>query len=161
MPWWRIFACWLGAAMTFVPVLAAAQELPLPRFAALRAAEVNVRVGPGTEYPILWVFVRDGLPVEIVAEHEHWRRIRDFEGALGWVHRSLLTGARTVLVVGSVWTLRRVPSVTAVPVARVEPGVVGRLRECGGDWCRIEFGDHRGWLPRAAVWGVYPDETPS
>lgn len=155
-------AGWLAAALAvLVPLQVEAQGLPLPRFAALRADEANVRVGPGTDYPIQWVFVRAGVPVEITAEHDNWRRIRDADGAVGWIHRSLLTGARTVLITGGIQTLRRGPSQAATPVAKAEPGVLGRLRECNGDWCRIEVDGHRGWLPRTAVWGVYRDETPS
>ncbi|HKH69397.1 MAG TPA: SH3 domain-containing protein, partial [Reyranella sp.] len=74
---------------------AAAQQrkgsgLPIPRFASLRSDEVNVRTGPGPRYPIDWVFKRKAMPVEIVAEFENWRKIRDWQGASGWVHQSLL-----------------------------------------------------------------------
>src|SRR5919204_606278 len=72
--------------------------LPLPRFASLRSDEVNVRTGPGTRYPVDWVFKRKGMPVEIVAEFENWRKIRDWQGASGWVHQSLLTGKRSFII---------------------------------------------------------------
>jgi SH3-like domain-containing protein len=81
----------------------------LPRFVSLRASEVNLRTGPGIRYPIEWVFKRRDLPVEVVDEFESWRRIRDWEGTLGWVHQSMLRGRRTALVTGEPRVLRRAP----------------------------------------------------
>lgn len=134
-----------------------ADAAEVPRFASMRAAEVNVRAGPGVQYPIAWVFLRRGLPVEVVAEFEHWRKVRDRDGAEGWVHRSLLSGRRSVVVRGkAIGVLYRDADATSVPVARVEPGVVADLLACHGDWCRVEAADLRGWIARARLWGVYP-----
>lgn len=134
--------------------------LPLPRFASMRKGEAYVRVGPGTRFPIDWVFTRKDMPVEILAENDVWRQIRDWEGTVGWVLSSQLTGRRMVIVKGEVGTLRSDPSPTADPVAHIEPGVIGRLMECPvpGDWCRIEVNDIRGWIHRGEVFGVYPTE---
>ncbi len=132
---------------------------PLPRFAALRADEVNLRAGPGTEYPVEWVFMRRALPIEITAEYGQWRKIRDYDGSEGWVHKSLLTGRRSVLVTGSIRTLRNNPGPDAAPVARAEPGVIGRLLACDGGWCEIEAAGHEGWLPITQLWGVYDGEV--
>lgn len=149
-----------GLMMNLAVAGAAAQELPLPRWVSLRSDEVNVRVGPGTDYPIQWVFVREGLPVEITAESDNWRRIRDIDGDEGWVHRSLLSGARTVVVTGGIRTMWRTPDAyAAAPVLRAEAGVIGRLLECAGVWCRLEINGERGWMPRVQMWGVYPDEA--
>ncbi len=131
----------------------------LPRFAALRADEVNLRAGPGKQYPVEWVFLRRFLPVEVVAEYGQWRKVRDADGSEGWVHESLLTGRRWVMITGAVRTLYRKPARSAAPVLRAEPGVLGRLRACRGDWCRIEIGDRTGWIARGEIWGVYPGET--
>lgn len=134
-----------------------ADAAEVPRFASLRAAEVNVRAGPGVQYPIAWVFLRRGLPVEVVAEFEHWRKVRDGDGAEGWVHRSLLSGRRSAVVRGEViGVLYRDADAASVPVARVEPGVVADLLACHGDWCRVEAAGLRGWIARARLWGVYP-----
>ena len=134
------------------------QDLQVPRFVSLRADEVNVRAGPGTTYPIRWVFVREGLPVEITAEFENWRRIRDSDGAEGWIHQSLLSGTRTAIVTGGIRTLWRTPEPGAVRVLRAEAGVVGRLIECEDAWCRLEIEGRRGWLPRDEIWGTHPGE---
>src|SRR5262245_17296671 len=142
-----------------VPADAQRSELPVPRYVSLRADEVRLRAGPNVSYPIEWVLRRRHLPVEIIAEFELWRRVRDPQGAEGWVHQSLLSGRRYVVTTGETRTLRRRPEPDAPPVARVEAGVVGELIECQGAWCRVDAGGFRGWLRRTEVWGVYPNEV--
>jgi SH3-like domain-containing protein len=133
--------------------------LLLPRFVSLGAAEVNVRTGPGRQYPIAWVFVRRDLPVEVLAEFGLWRKVRDIDGAEGWAHRSVLSGHRTALIIGEVRTLRLEPDAASLPVLLAEPGVQGSLLACRSEWCRMEIEDLRGWLPRAQLWGVHAWET--
>ena len=133
-------------------------DLPLPRFVSLRADEVNLRSGPGTRYPIEWVYIRRGLPVEITAEYDNWRRIREFDGTTGWAHRSLLSGQRTVLMAGDTRTLYHEPDTASRAVLRAEPGVQGTLLSCEGSWCRIAINEVRAYIPRAHIWGVYADE---
>ncbi len=133
--------------------------LPLPRFVSLRAAEVNLRIGPGVRYPIDWVYHRRGLPVEVIDEFETWRRIRDHEGTMGWVHKSMLDGRRSVLVKPEASLLRRRPESDAAAVALLEPGVIAYLVRCEGAWCEVTVERHAGWLRRAEVFGLYPSET--
>ncbi len=133
--------------------------LPLPRFVSLRAAEVNLRTGPGVRYPIDWVYRRRGLPVEVIDEFETWRRIRDHDGTTGWIHQSMLDGRRSVLVTGEVRVLRRAPEAGATGVALLEEGVIARLEGCDGDWCRVSVDRFGGWLRRGEVFGLYPEET--
>lgn len=132
---------------------------PLPRYVSLRSDEVNLRTGPGARYPVEWVFTRKNLPVEVLAEFENWRKIRDWEGAEGWVHQSMLSSRRYALIVGEPRTLRRQPEPGAPAVARAEPGTLGQVLECRDRWCRLDVGGFKGWLPRAEMWGVYPGET--
>lgn len=132
--------------------------LPLPRFASLRSDEVNVRAGPGTRYPIEWVFKRKALPVEIVAEYENYRKIRDWQGASGWVHQSLLSGKRSFIVSSKAASVHKTPAVSAEIVARLEPEVMGEIRSCTGDWCRVRVSNVTGWIQRTAMWGVYKSE---
>jgi SH3-like domain-containing protein len=138
---------------------AAAADEKMPRFASLRADAVNLRAGPGDRYPIQWVYQRKGLPVEITAAFDVWRKIRDFEGVEGWVHQRMIAAQRNVMVQGGLRTLRVAPDPNAAPVARAEAGAVARLVECRGAWCEIEAQGTTGWLMRSDVWGVYPDET--
>ena len=131
--------------------------LPLPRFASLASSEVNVRTGPTTEHPIRWVYSRPGLPVGIVEESDVWRRIPDPDGEPGWVHSSLLSVRRTVIVTGSgIQELRRSAAADGRIVARLEPGVIAAFDHCENNWCRVEVADERGWLPRDAIWGAGP-----
>jgi SH3-like domain-containing protein len=133
--------------------------LPVPRFVSLAADRVNVRFGPGRQYPIHWVFAREGLPVEIIEEFDTWRKIRDHESEEGWVHASLLSSRRTILVKDDVRELRRTPSVSSRVVLRAEPGVIGNLLDCEEDWCRVEIEGRRGWLQRSEFWGTLPGEA--
>ncbi|MBX9700136.1 MAG: hypothetical protein K2X74_11915, partial [Acetobacteraceae bacterium] len=144
------------------PRVGSATNLPLPRYASLGSNQVNLRVGPDLRYPIEWTYQRKDLPVQIIDEHQLWRRIRDPEGTEGWVQRPLLTSRRSFLVpAGAERVLRRRPEEGATEVARLRPGVVGRLRKCeaGSTWCEVQVGDYRGWLKRAEIWGVAADEA--
>jgi SH3-like domain-containing protein len=132
--------------------------LPIPRFASLRSDEVNVRTGPGTRYPIDWVFKRKAMPVEIVAEYENWRKIRDWQGASGWVHQSLLTGKRSFIIASKAANLHKTPASSAEVVAKLEPEVMGEIRSCAGDWCRVKVSGASGWIRRTGLWGVYKSE---
>ncbi|QNT69476.1 SH3 domain-containing protein [Defluviicoccus vanus] len=136
--------------------------LPIPRFVSLRSGEANIRTGPGEQYPIKWTYQRQGLPLEVVAEYHHWRRVRDWQGTEGWMHSSMLTGKRAFMVIGdgSAVLIRADANASARVVAQVEPKVVGRIDACakGSDWCRVRVDDVKGWLPRKAMWGIYPNE---
>lgn len=158
-PFCRLFSVILAAALA-TPGALAAEGLPVPRFVSLRSEEVNLRAGPGDRYPVDWVYRRRDLPVEVVAEFNHWRKIRDKQGTEGWVHQSLLSGRRMLVVSGKTRTLRAEPQDTARPVALLEVGVVARLAKCprNSAFCRVEAGGHDGWLKRDEFWGVYPNE---
>jgi SH3-like domain-containing protein len=130
----------------------------LPRFVSLRHDAVHVRAGPGQDYPIRWTYQRQGLPVQILREYEHWRFVRDAEGGEGWVHASGLRRQRTVLVTGGVRVLRAEPQEGAKPVARLEQGVVARLEKCERAWCRLAVKGYSGWVRQQEVWGVRPGE---
>ena len=132
--------------------------LPIPRFATLKSDEVNVRTGPGARYPVDWVFKRKMMPVEIVAEYENWRKIRDWQGASGWVYQGLLTGKRTFIIPSHVANLHRTPAPSAEVIAKLEPEVTGEIRSCSGDWCRVKVSGVSGWLARTDLWGVYKSE---
>ena len=135
-----------------------ASGLPIPRFVSLRSGEVNARTGPNVRYPIEWVFTRKEMPVEITQEFDTWRRIRDWEGSEGWVHQSMLSGKRSVVVTGEVRTVRKEPRSDGAVVARAQPGVIGWLRKCQGDWCEVDLKGYRGWVQRAEFWGAYKEE---
>lgn len=132
--------------------------LPLPRFVTLAASPINMRVGPGMRYPIDWVYKRKGMPVEIVAEYELWRKVRDVDGTEGWVLKHMVSSKRGAIVTVAVATLRRSPDDTAPPVAYAKKGVQGVLEECRGDWCQLEVSGTEGWLRKSSLWGAYAPE---
>jgi SH3-like domain-containing protein len=141
-----------------------ASGLPLPRFVSLKADEVNVRQGPGWDHAVAWVFRRIGLPVEVIAEYDVWRQVRDSEGATGWVLGSLLSGRRTVLI--APWKTDRrtidlyeVAERTNAVRAKLAPGVLGDVESCDGRWCRIDAGGQAGFIPQELLWGAYPGEA--
>lgn len=154
----RLAAAYL-ASLLAGSALAAEPSSKLPRFVTLRADEVNLRTGPGDRYPIDWVLTKKGLPVEITAEFDVWRKIRDPEGIEGWVRQIMVAGNRNIVVKGEIRTLHADPEAASPAVARAEPGVIARLLECRGSWCRVEVQSIRGWLGRGEIWGVYPDEV--
>lgn len=132
----------------------AVTNLPVPRFVSLKAADGNVRRGPSLTHKIDWVFTRRNMPLELTAEFGNWRRVRDVDGAGGWMHYSLLSGMRTVLVQQDLLPLLTQPSEKATVVAELETGVIARLGDCKGDWCRLTVDGRKGWAKRAALWGV-------
>ena len=140
------------------PTRGAVTNLPLPRCVSLKTNEGNARRGPSLSHRIDWVFNRAGMPLKITAEYEHWRRVEDSEGFGGWVHYSLLSGVRTVLVKGDMVDFHSRPRPDASISFRAEGQVVGKLMECDGDWCRVNIEGQKGWAPIAALWGVAPGE---
>jgi len=134
--------------------------LPVPRFETIDSVTVRMRQGPSTSHRILWEFRdQEGLPVEIVAETEQWRQIRDPDGDLGWVHRSLLSGDRGAVVTGGMRALRMEPADEAPTIAYMEPRVVVDLGDCTSDWCQVTVASHTGWVHHDEIWGVYPAEV--
>jgi SH3-like domain-containing protein len=138
--------------------------LPLPRFVSLKSGRVNSRVGPGVNYSVEWMYTKSGLPMEIVQEYDTWRRVRDAEGSEGWINQSLLSGRRTAIV--TPWqrgkeariNLLSEPDEKASVVAIIEPGVIGSIKACNGQWCEMTFDGHTGWLSQSSLWGAYPGE---
>lgn len=134
--------------------------LPLPRFVSLKSSHVRVRRGPSTRYRVDWEFTMRGLPVEIIAEYGNWRKIRDAQGAEGWVHKALLSGRRTALV--APWDKDATVALRAEPngavIARLRGGVVSTLESCGGRWCAVRAGGYKGYIAQDTLWGVYPGE---
>ena len=142
----------------------AASGLPVPRFVSLKSDRVTVRAGPTKDQDVLWLFTRAALPVEVTAESDNWRRIRDAEGAEGWVYHSLLSGRRTAVVEAKTKAkdelvpLRDRASESGTVVARLQPGVLGSVKRCNGTWCQIAGEGFDGWIEQSRLWGVYPDE---
>lgn len=153
--------CLCTALFLVSPLLAATGNsgLPIPRFVSLKNPETNVRTGPGTRYPIQFVYRREHMPIEVIEEFDYWRKIRDVEGATGWVHKTLLDGKRYVLIKGKEARVIRIDADAASkPILKSEPMVIAQLMECGKDWCRLQISGRKGWIEKQHLWGVYPEE---
>ena len=164
-----LLAAQTAAMVAAVPVAQAANDqsegsgLPLPRFASLKFDHSNVRIGPNKDHEVAWVYTRAALPVEITAEFENWRRIRDRDGTEGWVYHTLLSGKRTAYVARPKTQPDFVPLHEAAdPIsplrAMLEPGVLGTVKRCTGQWCRLTGDGFDGWIEQGRLWGVYPNE---
>ena len=165
---WAFSVCllWISASAAASAKDAAltTSGLPVPRYVSLsvKSDHVNVRAGPTKDNDVAWVFTRPGLPVEITAEFENWRRVRDSEGAEGWVYHSLLSGRRTAVITMKkkddlAPLYERADSNSAVS-ARLQVGVVAQVRHCAAGWCRIAGNGFDGWIEQHRLWGVYADE---
>ena len=163
----------LATAATLIASFAAAKAagetaagsssgLPIPRFVSLKPDKVNVRGGPTRDHDVTFVYTRAGLPVEITAESDNWRRIRDWEGSEGWVYHSLLSGRRTAVVTPKDKTalvpLYDQADKTGAVVAQLQAGVLATVKRCTGTWCRIVGHGYDGWVVQEQLWGVYPNE---
>ncbi len=137
--------------------------LAVPRFVSLKTEKVNVRKGPSSDHAVAWVYQAKGLPVEITAEFETWRRIRDADGAEGWILQNMLTGKRTAVVApsrkGSFINLMSSASIESAPLARLASGVQGEIKSCDGIWCRVVASGYDGYLDQNMLWGAYPGEV--
>ena len=183
---WRRFisGCRFGpglillGAMLAVPALAATEAvapeplpakssiagsgLPIPRFVSIASARVNLRVGPGRQFPIAWILQRRHLPVEVIGEFEHWRKIREPGGDVGWVHKTMLSGKRMAMVIGNSKTGAPIPAYEKAALGKMvlmaEDGAIGEISTCKEEWCAIAFEKDGGWMRRDTLWGVYPAE---
>jgi SH3-like domain-containing protein len=170
----KFLSLWVGAVLAALVALMAAAApvraagdsttsgLPVPRFVSLKADRVNVRGGPDKDHDVSWIYTRVGWPVEITAEFENWRRIRDSDGSEGWVYHSLLSGKRTASVQGKsksdLAPLHAKADTQSAVMAQLQPGVLAAIKRCTGSWCRIVGDGFDGWIEQNRLWGVYPDE---
>lgn len=130
------------------------------RFVAMRADKVNARSGPNTNYPITWIYQQQYYPVEIIAEYEQWRKIRDYEGDTSWIRKNLLSNTRYALIIEpGENNIYKKDDAGADIIAKVESGVIGKIKRCTTSYCLLEFKDDiRGWIKREALYGVKKDE---
>ena len=133
-------------------------NLPLPRFVSLKASEGNVRRGPSLSHRIDWILKHRNTPLQVVAEHGHWRKVLDFEGAGGWIHYSLLSGSRMVVVRDELLDLKQQPKSESLSKAQLQQNVIARLNDCEIQWCKVTAGGYKGWVQKTALWGVNSDD---
>ena len=162
----KIFLIFFLGLFLFSPVFLLAEEikkgqvtnLPIPRYVSLKVKEANARRGPSLSHKIDWIYKRKNMPLEVYGEYENWRRVRDFEGLGGWVHYTLLSGIRFVLVKNELLEMRLLPSIDAQVIAKIPQYNIATLDKCIKDWCRITDDGYKGWVPKSGIWGVYDSE---
>lgn len=133
--------------------------LPIPRFVSLGHDTVNMRKGPSERYPVIWVYKRESLPLEVVAEYADWRKVREEDGTEGWIKANQLSDQRTALVTRGTRTLYSGPDSDAKPVWKVAKGVIARIKLCEEAWCQVDIEHKTGWILRDQIWGTYPGEN--
>lgn len=152
----------LSAPATAQETTGSVSGLPIPRFVSLKPSDTPMREGPSKDHRIKWLFKKEGTPVEIIAEFDNWRRVRDSEGDDGWVYHSRLSGRRTAQINPKSkepnLALYGRDSDAAPVVARLQPGVIGSVEQCTGRWCRLSGDGFEGWIQQERLWGVYPGE---
>ncbi|WP_371168419.1 SH3 domain-containing protein [Aliiroseovarius sp. 2305UL8-7] len=149
----------LATENTAAPERGPVTNLPMPRFVSLKTSEGNVRRGPSLRHRIDWVFKHKGMPLEITGEYGHWRQVRDRDGVGGWVHYSLLSGARTAIIETDLSALYSRADPESQINAYLETGVIARIETCSPDWCRVKADGIRGWTPKGNLWGVRDTEV--
>ena len=162
-----VFGCLLLGGWTAAPVaggpgpaVGSVDGFPIPRFVSLRTDQVNFRAGPGFQYPVVWIYQREDLPVEVVGEFDVWRQVVAPDGGTGWVHEATIRAHRSFIVTSSQANLMSSPDSAASVVAVLDFGVSGSLVRCDGvsDWCEASTGHVTGYLARENIWGVFPGE---
>lgn len=166
LPCFLPLAAVVSAALASAPVAAEPVEnpdgttnLPAPRFVSLKSNSAMMRAGPEERFPILWEYKRKGLPMEVLREYKHWRRVRDPDGTIGWMQKALLTGTRTGFISGEARTLYTSPDMQARVAWRIAPGAVVTITLCENVWCRVSNGGRSGYILRNHFWGSYRDEA--
>ncbi len=143
---------WLGFSN---PVLAGDD---LPKFVSIASNKVNMRTGPGQRYPIIWVYSRRGLPVEVINSFDTWRKIKDVQGDEGWVHQAMISHKRFGIIKEKPRQLFKDATVESAVVAELRPGVMPSIEQCSEHWCEVQVEGMNGWVEKAGLWGIYPDE---
>ncbi|MFN7038516.1 MAG: SH3 domain-containing protein [Alphaproteobacteria bacterium] len=141
-------------------LFASDKKLPIPRFVTIKSSEANIRTGPNLRYPIKWIFKKKNEPVEVTAEFEHWRKIRDITGEDGWIHESMLKGKRAAIIIGNdIQNAYNKTDPSSKINIKIEPEVRVFLSACKIEWCQIKIDNYKGWIEKKYLWGTYPNEV--
>ena len=163
---YKLFLVLLGVFITN-PCLAQSDNrvigengLPVPRFVSIRANQANIRHGPGQKYPVIFQFRKRSLPIEIIAEYGLWRKVRDKNNNIGWIHTALLRGQRYAITTTQKYAipLRHKSSKNSIIEAYLAQNLIVRLKTCNVSWCYVVARNQKGWIRRSTLWGIYPFE---
>ena len=125
-------------------------------FVSLKSYEVKMRVGPGKEYPIAWVFMRANLPMILMAEFDQWRKVKFIDGTVGWVHKNMISRKSSAIVTENYAIMYKHAS-KKHPIAKIEKGVVVRILKRDGDFVKADINNQKGWIEKKFLWGINED----
>ena len=127
--------------------------LEIPRFVSLKKSKTFLRRGPGKSYKIDWILEKNSYPLKVIAEHEHWRQVIDFQGDEGWVYFRLLSGKRTIIISKQEIYLRKTSKKNSNPIGILKYGVIGELIDRTENSCNARFQNLKGWVNKNDAWG--------
>lgn len=136
-----------------------ASGYPLPRFMSLVNDKTNMRTGPGLEYPIDWIYLKEDYPLKVIAEYGNWRKIVDVDGSTGWILRSLLSLKRYGLIISGTQNFYKSPENRRQITVAAEQDVIGTINKCTNNWCEMEVGGFTGWINNENIWGALNQES--
>ena len=133
--------------------------LEIPRYVSLKSNDANIRVGPSKNYPIEIKFIKKNYPLKVLEEYEDWRKVEDFQKNYGWIHKSLISGTRTGIVLSNDnKTIKLLNTTDGNVIGEIGKGNIVFLEKCKIDWCLVSFGDYRGWIDKKNIWGIKEKE---
>jgi SH3-like domain-containing protein len=139
---------------SWIPAQAASSDAP-PYWVALRTNQTNMRVGPGRDYRINWIYQRAGLPLKVLRVMEGWLLVEDPDGARGWMLTQFVSRkAHTAMVRGQVTEIHENRDGSGSVMWRAEPGVIARLIDCSAGWCKVDIDGRQGFVAQSALWGA-------
>ena len=133
--------------------------LEIPRYISLKSNDANIRVGPSKNYPIEIKYIKKNYPLKVLEEYEDWRKVEDFQKNFGWIHKSLISGNRTGIVLSNDnKTIKLLNTLNGNVIGEIGSGNIVFLEKCKIDWCLVSFGDYRGWIDKKNIWGIKEKE---
>ncbi len=134
--------------------------LEIPRYVSLKSDDANIRVGPSKNYPIEIKYIKKNYPLKVLEEYEEWRKVEDFKKNIGWIHKSLISGTRTGIVLSNDnKTIKLLNTLNGNIIGEIGSGNIVFLERCKIDWCLVSSPNYKGWIDKKYIWGVKEKEV--
>ena len=121
-------------------------------FLSLKKNKVNVRYGPGFDFPVKYIYKKKNFPIKQIDTKENFRRIIDIKKNSGWIHISQLKKVNSVIALEDKVLFRK-SSFFSKPIAKIKKGRLLVIQKCEGEWCRVKTDNFKGWVDRVNLWG--------
>jgi SH3-like domain-containing protein len=129
--------------------------LEIPRYVSLKSDDTNIRVGPSKNYPIEIKYIKKNYPSKVLDEYKEWRKVEDFDRNIGWIHKSLISGIRTGIILSNDnENIKLLNTLDGNVIGEIGNGNIVFLKKCKIDWCLVSQGDFEGWMDKNYIWGV-------